>query len=109
MEGLLRTLMLWESLKRIFVHNNNGSLGWGSPGRTQQRAPPLTILPYSAKFQQSYSVTPYGDDQSPTPPPGFEPGTRRLTVVGSTAELQRIVSSTNMVYTEAPCIVEDIY
>ena len=91
MEGILLTLMLWESLKRIFVHNNNDSLGRGSPGRTQQRAPPLIILPYSAKFQQSYSVTPHGDDQSPTPPAGFEPATRRLTVVGSTAELQRIV------------------
>ena len=29
-EGILRTLMLWESLKRKFVHNNNGSLGSGS-------------------------------------------------------------------------------
>jgi len=29
-EGILRTLKLWESLKRKLVHNNNGSLGSGS-------------------------------------------------------------------------------
>ena len=29
------------------------------------------------------------DSQKGTPPPGFEPGTNRLTVDGSTAELQR--------------------
>jgi len=33
-EGILRTLMLWESLKRKLVHSNNDSLGWGSLGRT---------------------------------------------------------------------------
>jgi hypothetical protein len=43
-----------------------------------------------------------------TPPAGFEPATRRLTVVGSTAELQRIVFLTNMVYKEQSSLVEDI-
>ena len=43
-----------------------------------------------------------------TPPAGFEPATRRLTVVGSTAELQRIVFLTNMVYKEQSLLVEDI-
>ena len=87
-EGILRTLMLWESLKRIFVHNNNGSLGSGSLplGKASTTS---NHLHYPAKFQQGYSVTPDGDDQSPKPNVRFELTTYALQKRCSTAELIR--------------------
>ena len=85
---MLLPLMLWESLKRIFVHNNNGSLGAGSLPLGKASTTSNHLL-YSAKFQQSYSVTPYRDDQSRKPNVRFELTTYALQKRCSTTELIR--------------------